>query len=248
MPMKLDKFKNRGLSMIEMMFAMLVLFIVGVFVMDMFVAGSRQMVKASKNEKMNSLLRAKVSEWRLMDYGLLDSTLTADDFPPPDNDYSYSVSFSDFNGHDQLDARTVTITVEHDEGGQMVSRLSRSRVPDLHPGQEAFNKFGCASCHSMPSVGYPHYDYFVPLDNIGDAGDPRPFQTDPTNVSFEDYVVDSMVNPGDFKAFPDVDTLGPMLELEYEGHDPGYDPDTDVSSEELQDMADWINDINNPTP
>ena len=38
--------------MVEMMFAMLILFMVGVFVMDMFVGGSRQMVKASKSEKL----------------------------------------------------------------------------------------------------------------------------------------------------------------------------------------------------
>ena len=236
---------QRGLSMIEMMFAMLVLFMVGVFVMDMFVGGSRQMVRASKSEKMNSLLRAKASEWRQMNYGLLDSTPRSGTFPAPDDDYSYNIEFDDFDGLPQTEARTVTITIVHNESGQMVSRLSRSRVPDLHPGQVAFDKFGCASCHSVPSAGYPAYDSAVPLDNIGAGGNPRPFQTDPS-VTMEDYVIESMVDPQDFIAFPLEDTLGPMLELNYEGHDPAYDPETDVSADELSDLADWITGLNTP--
>ena len=53
-----------------------------------------------------------------------------------------------------------------------------------------------------------------------------------------------MVDPNSFVAIPVEDTLGPMLELNYEGHDPDYDPDTDVSTEELNDMADWIEGLN----
>ena len=229
--------------MIEMMFAMLILFMVGVFVMDMFVGGSRQMVKASKSEKLNSLLRTKVSEWRLMSYGAMDSTPTYGTFPAPDTDYNYLVEFSDFPPFDQSEARTVTVTVTHDETGRMVSRFVRTLIPPPHPGQEAFDKFGCASCHSIPSAGYPHYDFFVPLDSIGDAGNPRPYQTAPS-VDFKEYIINSMVNPADFEAYPVDDTLGPMLELNYEGHDPDYDSSTDVSAQELSDMADWIEGLN----
>jgi Tfp pilus assembly protein PilV len=245
MPMNLCRVKKSGLSMVEMMFAMLVLFMVGVFVMDMFVGGSRQMVKASKNEKMNSLLRAKVSEWRLLDFALLDPTPKNGSFPAPDDEFLYAVEFSDFEGLDQSEARTVAVTVSHTEGGQMVSRFSRSRVPALHPGQRAFDKFGCASCHSVPSAGYPDYSKAVPLDNIGSSGAPRPFQTDPS-ISLEDYVIESMTNPSSFLAFPVEDTLGPMLELNYDESDPNFDPDVDVSAEELSDMATWIEELNNP--
>lgn len=229
--------------MVEMMFAMLILFMVGVFVMDMFVGGSRQMVKASKSEKLNSLLRTKVSEWRLMTYGAMDSTPQTGNFPAPDNDYSYQVEFSDFPPFDQSEARRLTITVTHPETGRMVSRFVRTLIPPPHPGQEAFDKFGCASCHSIPSAGYPAYDFAVPLDSIGDTGNPRPYQTDPS-IDFKDYIIESMVDPNSFVAIPVEDTLGPMLELNYQGHDPDYDPDTDVSTEELNDMADWIEGLN----
>lgn len=236
---------NRGLSMIEMMFAMLILFMVGVFVMDMFVGGSRQMVKASKSEKLNSLLRAKVSEWRVMNFGALATAPKNGPFDPPDDDYSYSVSLSDFEDKDPDDVQIVTVTVQEPETGrQMTSRMMRSRAPDIHPGQEAFDKFGCASCHSVPSAGYPDYDYFVPLDSIGDAGNTRPYQGPSPTMTFNEYIVDSLLNPNDFEAFPVEETLGPMLQFKFEDHDPDFDPAYDVSAQELEDMAEWIESLN----
>lgn len=247
--MRVHKTNIRGLSMVEMMFAMLVLFMVGVFVMDMFVGGSRQMVRASQSEKLNSLLRAKVSEWRRIHFSALNTAPKTGTFPAPDQDYEFSVSLSDFESESTSDARIVTVTVtEPETERQMTSRMVRSRQPFAHPGQEAFEKFGCASCHSVPSAGYPHYDLYVPLDSIGTSGATRPYQGPSPTMTFNDYLVDSMLNPNDFEAFPTEDTLGPMLELRYEGHDPDYDPAYDVSAEELDDMAEWIEQLNTGGP
>ena len=130
----------------------------------------------------------------------------------------------------------------------MVTRFSRSYVRPLEPGQEAFNKFGCASCHSIPSAGYPEYDFFVPLDSIGgDPDNPRPFESDP-DLEIEDYIRDSIIDPQEFLAYPVEDTLGPMLEFSVEGHDPDFDESSGVSSSELDAMAEWLAEINNPTP
>lgn len=231
--------------MLEMVFAMGLLFLVGAFVMNMFVQGSRQMAKATNREKLSSLARAKASEMRLLAFADLDTISTSSSFPAPNNDYNYTISYSDFVPYPQTEARIVTVAVSHNEHGRIVTRLVRSRVPPLDPGQVAFNKFGCSACHSLPAAGYPAGPDLVPLDSIGSLGVPRPFGPSPTTAQLESYIVDTIADPNFFDPFPagigsPYETLT-MTDFKYEGEgDPTYDPSVDVSLQEGIDIATWI--------
>ena len=241
---------NRGLSMLEMVMAMTVLFLVGAFVMNMFVQGSRQMAKAANREKLTSLARAKVSEMRLMDYVDLDGATLSGSFPAPDDGFQYQVSYSDFQGYPQTEARTVTIAVSHPTHGRTVTRIVRSNVPPLDPGQVAFNKFGCATCHSLPAAGYPAAAGLVPLDQVGQIGDAPPGWPNPSAADFENYVTTSISDPTAFDPFP-TGSGSPyealtMTDYKYQGVDPDYDPAVDVSIQEGTDMAVWLRGLQQP--
>lgn len=227
--------------MIEMMVSMVILFMVGVFVMDMFVSGSRQMVRAATNERLSALLNAKVSELRLLPYDSLDAVTLTGAFPAPDEAYQYTIAYDDFAPYSLSDARTLTVTVRHPDTGQMTRHMIRSKVPPKDPGQVAFDKFGCASCHTMAPAGYPDVSGLVPLDRIGDSGPQRPYQAG--SGTFEQYVRDAIVNPGDFNSDPDNELIMDDFILEGE---PGYDESVDMSTEELDALVTWITSLNNP--
>lgn len=233
--------RTRGLSMIEMMFAMVILFLVGAFIMNMFATGSYQLARAGKREKLEGLSRSKTSEMRLVNFSALTST--TGNFAAPDNAYQYQVTLSNFGSYPPSEARLIDIAVSHPNNGTIRTRLVRWNVPPLDPGQVAFNKFGCASCHSLASAGYPPGPTLVPLDAIGVAGNPRPYQTDPS-ISLNSYIVDSVVNPGGFDAYPDGGGLGysdlTMTAFQVQGYSPGYDPTVDVSAQEMTDLANWV--------
>lgn len=235
--------RPRGLSMIEMMFAMVILFLVGAFIMNMFATGSYQLAQAGKREKLEGLSRSKTSELRLVDFLALAPTPTPVSFPPPDNAYQYQVTLSNFGSYPPTEARLVDIAVSHPTNGTIRTRLVRWNVPPLDPGQVAFNKFGCASCHSLAAAGYPPGPTLVPLDAIGVAGNPRPFQTDPS-ITLNAYIVDSVVNPGGFDAYPNGGGLGysdlTMTPFQVEGYSATYDPSMDVSAQEMTDLANWV--------
>jgi Cytochrome c len=240
---------QKGLSMLEMMFAMVVLFLVGAFVMNMFVTGSHQLVRAGKKEKISGFLRAKTSELRLLEYAQLDPLSATGNFGPADPDYLYRIDYSAFESYALSEARVVEVTVSHPEIGEIKNRLVRSAVPPLSPGQAAFNKFGCASCHSLTSAGYAAGPTLVPLDQIGVSGNPRPYQSG--SGTLEDYINNSLTDPGGFDAYPDVTpAVGfsnlVMTYIPVEGSDPAYDPATGVSSQEMSDLTEWIAGFNTP--
>ena len=236
-----------GLSMAEMMVAMVILFMVGVFVMDMFVGGSRQLVKATKNEKLFSLLRAKASEIRMTEYTDLDSLVLSGNFPAPEDSYQYQISYLDFQGMDQADARIVEITVRHPKLGQRTSRLVRSVVPE-DPGKVVFEKFACGTCHALPAAGYPVASGLLGprLDNmkvISTDRPARPFQTDPTNVSFQDYIIESVYDPNGFDSdLSNANEMAPLINIE--GYVSPFDPSTDMSAQEVADLAVWLESFN----
>lgn len=229
---------NRGLSMAEMVFAMTLLFLVATFVMSMFIQGSRQMAQAAQNHDLASLTRTKLTEIRAMPFGDLDSLPGAPTgFPAPNDQFTYSVQFLDFNGEDQAVSRTVELTVSHPTYGSRVVRTVRSLVQPPDPGQVAWEKFGCATCHSIPSAGYPDDGYMIPLEPIG-ALNPGVTRPGP----WDSYISESVQDPNAFDPFPaggGVFENDVMLDYNVEG-DASYDPNTGVSSQELSDMAAWI--------
>ncbi len=231
--------KRRGLTMVEMVFAMTLLFLVGSFVMSMFVTGSRQMAMASQNQDLASVTRTKLTEIQSMpfaDLASLPTTPTA--LPAPYDQFSYSVSESSFNGESPAVSKQLELTVTHPTFGSKVVRTVRTLVPPPNPGKEAFDKFGCAACHSLPSAGYPDGPFMIPLDPIGDLNDtvtrPGPWQ---------DYIAESVADPNAFDPFPAGGTTGlendVMLDFSVEG-EPSYDPNVGISAQELNDMAAWI--------
>lgn len=238
--MTIERLRQQGLSMAEMMFAMLLLFLVGVFVMDMFVGGSRQLVKATKNERLSGLLRAKVSEVRLTDYAVLNSLTLSGSFPPPDDAYEYQIQYLDFPPYDQAEVRTVQVTVTHPKLGTRNSRFVRSLVP-VEPGKAVFEKFACATCHAIPAAGFPvQPGTLLRLDQIGTTGPPRPFQGSPPSMTFEEYVQDSIVNPGSFDAIPTDSPDAVMTPVNVEGISATFDPAYDMSAQEMSDLASWL--------
>lgn len=236
----------RGLSMAEMMVAMVVLFLVGVFVMDMFVGGSRQLVKATKNERLTSLIRAKTSEINLTEYSDLDGLTLAGNFPAPDASYQYLIAYSNFQAFPQTEARIVEITVRHPTLGQRKARLVRSAVPELDPGQLVFEKFACGTCHALPAAGYPDPGTLLgpPLDEITDTSGgrpPRPFQTG--SGTFQDYITSSVYDPNGFDSDPSsTNTMSPSIDIE--GYSAPYDPSTDMSSSEINALSSWLQTFN----
>ena len=234
--------------MAEMMVAMVILFMVGVFVMDMFVGGSRQLVKATKNEKLFSLLRAKSSELRMTEYADLDSLTLGGNFPAPDDSYQYLISYQNFQSFAQTEARIIEITVRHPKLGQRTSRMVRSAVPELDPGQLVFEKFACGTCHALPAAGYPDPGTLLGprLDNmkVTNADRPaRPFQTDPTNVSFKDYIIESVYDPNGFDSdLSNTNVMSPSIDIE--GYVSPFDPSTDMTAQEVDDLATWLESFN----
>lgn len=230
---------RRGLTMIEMVFAMTILFLVGSFVMSMFVTGSRQMAMASQNQDLATVTRTKLTEIQSMPFANLNSLPTTPTaLPAPHNDFRYSVSFSAFNGEDINTSKQVELTVTHPTFGSKVVRTVRTLLPPPNPGKDAFDKFGCAACHSIPSAGYPDAPGFIPLEPIGalNNGVTRP-------GPWEDYIAESISDPNAFDPFPAGGTTGleddAMLDFSVEG-EATYDPNYGISAQELDDMAAWI--------
>lgn len=232
--------------MAELTVGMTVMFVVCSFVMSMFVTGLRQTAQASQNQDMESLMRQKVGEFRVIEFSQLDSQTMAGNFPTPHQAFHFDVIFKPLAGEDMSNARIVDITVTHPDYGRRSARTVRANV-QVNPGRAAWEKFDCGACHSLPAAGYPEATGLVSLApiQVDDPANPRPLG--PGGIS--EYIEDSVRNPDDFIAYSD---MGVMQDFYVEG-DAEYDPDSEdefvaansMSNEELQALAAWISEYQN---
>ncbi len=230
--------------MAELMVGMTVMFVVCSFVMSMFVTGLRQTAQASQNQDMESLMRQKVGEFRVIDFSQLDSQTMSGNFPPPHQAFHFDVIFKPLAGEDMSNARVVDVTVTHPDYGQRNARTVRANV-QVNPGRAAWEKFDCGACHSLPAAGYPEATGLVSLApiQVDDPDNPRPIG--PGGI--REYIEDSVRAPDDFIAYSD---MGVMQDFYVEG-DAEYDPDSpdefvaanSMSNEELQALSAWISEF-----
>lgn len=237
----------------ELMVAMTVLFIVSTFIMSMFVTGLRQTGQATQNQDLETFTKAKLSELAQMDYGMLDAEAAVDQPLPGHPGYRYTVAFSALETEALADARVVEVTVTHPEYGTRSGRTVRCNII-IDPGKAAWEKFGCAECHSLPGAGYidpvPPASAYIPLGPIPvgtpgfDPGD-RPIPPGPNGL--ETYIKDSINDPAGYKAYDPL-VEGSMSNFYVEGVDPEFDPaSTDdfirgnsMSQAERDALATWI--------
>jgi type II secretory pathway pseudopilin PulG len=236
----------------ELMVAMTILFVVSTFIMSMFVTGMRQTAQATQNQQMETLVREKLSELRVMSYGSLNAELGAHTFAAPNADYQYTVAFWPIDGETMADARVVEVTVTHPEYGTRSARTVRSNFV-RNPGRDAWDKFGCGTCHYIPSAGLPDTGLGVQIDlgpiPVNDPSNPRPVPPGPDGV--KEYIKNSIMNPTDFLAYDD---QGSMQDFYIEGEpnpapgDPPFDPnssdvfvaDNSMSQAEVDAIANWL--------
>jgi type II secretory pathway pseudopilin PulG len=247
------RWKNRGLSMPELMVAMTVLFVVSSLIMSMFVTGMRQTAQATQNQDLESLTRQKLSELREMDYALLDGEAGTEAFDPPYQEFQSTVTFTPLQGETLADARVVEVSVTHPDYGTRSARTVRCNIV-IDPGKAAWEKFACGSCHSLPGAGYEDPTMLplgpIPVGDPGFAG-PRPIPPGPGGL--ETYIRDSIVDPTAYEAYDPL-VEGTMTNFYVEGEpnpapgDPPYDPNNSdefirlnsMSDEEVDAMATWI--------
>lgn len=236
---------RRGLTMAEVMVSITVLFVVSSFIMGMFVMGARQTAQATQNHDLASLTRTKLSEVQSLKYGDLDGIPTTGNFPAPNDGFSFRIDFSVVDGQDLADARIVEVTVSHPDYGTRSARTVRADA-SIDPGKEAWEKFGCGACHTLPAGGYPDLAGRRTLGPIPVAGPPaRPVGPG----GLEEYVADSIRDPMLFEAYTagPPDNAGFMQDFIIEG-EPGYDPNStdpvtaanSMSTQEVEALATWI--------
>lgn len=249
--MKRRDSQKRGLSMPELMVAMTILFVVCSFVMSMFVTGMRQTAQATQNDELESLVRTEIGKLTQVPFAdLVDSSGPMD---APYEDYNREVSLSGVPGEDPDKVKVVEVTVSHPEYGSRSGRTVRCDII-IDPGKAAWEKFDCASCHSLATAGYAEGIYPLgPIPTADGFDGPRPIPAGPNGL--RDYIREAILNPEDYRAY---DAAMQNFYIEGEPNpvpgDPPFDPNNvdefirknSMSEAEMDALADYIASFQGP--
>lgn len=234
------RWSHRGLSVLEMMLGVFLLFCTAVFVMNLFIMGAKQTANVSKKSKLNAYLAAKTNELLLMDFASAVTVAPAY-LDPPDNQYQFIPDVvTPFDGNSEL--ALITVEVRHPHFGSVRQHVVRSEVPPLDPGQAVWERLACNQCHTLAAAGYNTTTiYNVSLDGIGNWGDTRI-----AGYTATDYIEESVIDPNAFDAFGGAQ--GVMTDF-YDEADPNYTAGgaSSVSNQELTDLANWLAGLPGPT-
>lgn len=224
---------RRGLTIPELMLAMFLMFITAAFVMNLFILGARQTANVSQTSELVSYSNSKVSELLTAPFPSVGPS--SGYFDPPANEYSFNVTTQPNFGSDP-NLTVVEVEVRHTTHGTRNTRFLRSKLPPKDPGQAAFERLACWSCHSLPSMGYADAPGLVPLTGIGS----RPAGWT-GGLAPDAYVEQSVRDPALVDNYGG--TYGAM-QIYFEETDPLYDPVNNpansVSDAEITALGNWL--------
>ncbi len=148
--------KRRGLSLLEIVFAVFLVLMAVSYLMTMFVSGSKPDLRAQDMSTVNFLARSKMESYMAIK---VDNLTTRDDppvaFPAPYEKYTFKTAISIYTDpmnsvEDEVKQIRVTVTSPN----KLSQTLCAIRAPDPTPGEDLYRDYGCGSCHEVKAYGF----------------------------------------------------------------------------------------------
>lgn len=189
--------RSRGLTMLEMVMAIALLFLSASFVMSMFITGSRVPQHVEHNQKMDMLAQAQMD--RVIAEGSYFTTTGPFPCPTPFTGTVTETSANSMDSDFQPDALIVTVRVSDGAGQFRELKTIKTNAPPPAPGYSLIvNDLTCLTCHSMQAYGGG--------GQVGSTAGAAPPWTraqlqanaSAAGVSLDQYIRDSVRNPSAF--------------------------------------------------
>lgn len=187
--------RHRGLTMLEIVLAVGILFLCASFLMSMFLAGSSFPKRVDNQVAMDSLAQAKLDEVVGTD------PMSPVSLPNPSSGtagkYNWAVTSTPWAADNSMVELTAQVS-DPDGNSVQVQALRPATPPDpTMRGQMLVNQLACLGCHSIQSglgTAYPNWN----RQNFVDGWNQYNAQNPPGFSSLDAYLRDSIQNPGSF--------------------------------------------------
>jgi len=186
---------SRGLTLLEVVFAVVLVLLAAVFVMTLMAEGGRPLVKAQMTTTASMLAQSKMDV--LMGTPFDSLVAESGKFPAPNDRYKFEVSLSALDST----VKRVRLTVVTPQGARLEMTALRA-PPTEDVGQKKFQEYGCQACHAISKYTWATGTEGPNLDRMAEIAGTRV-----PGMSAETYLRESVRDPAAYV----VDGYGPNM-------------------------------------